>query len=229
MEYKEMIYQSERLVNPIILATDEYKGFPYYVVSNGTHPCAYVDVSGTKLHGMDYDEIDVFCHGGLTYSDKYLSGVDKTGWYIGWDYAHCDDWVGYYDNSRSFMRKANRWTTLEMIDECKDVIDQIIKITNKADENYMIDYTKEVRLSMKKIDLNEIKITDEFKNTMPTVHKFRDKYYCFRCMKMLPDKIIVDENYTLIDGYISYLLAKAFDWTEIEVIVRADGNTDETE
>lgn len=81
----------------------------------------------------------------------------------------------------------------------------------------------------KKINLNEIKITDEFKNTMPTVHKFRDKYYCFRQMKMLPDKIVIDENHTLIDGYISYLLAKAFNWNEIEVIVRINGNTVERE
>lgn len=81
----------------------------------------------------------------------------------------------------------------------------------------------------KKIDLNEIKITDEFKNIMPTVHKFKNKYYYFRQMKMLPDKIVVDEDYTLVDGYISYLLAKAFDWAEIEVIVRTNENTDETE
>lgn len=79
----------------------------------------------------------------------------------------------------------------------------------------------------KEINLNEIKITDEFKNTMPTVHKFRDKYYCFRCMKMLPDKIIVDENNTLVDGYCSYLLAKAFDITKVEVIVRENEYTEE--
>lgn len=48
-------------------------------------------------------------------------------------------------------------------------------------------------------------------------------------MKMLPDKIIVDENYTLTDGYCSYLLAKAFDVTEIEVIIRTNDDTEETE
>lgn len=81
----------------------------------------------------------------------------------------------------------------------------------------------------KTINLSEIKITDEFKATMPTVHKFRDKYYCFRQMKLLPDKIVVDENYTLLDGYISYLLAKAFDITNIEVVIKEIGHTDETE
>lgn len=85
-----------------------------------------------------------------------------------------------------------------------------------------MEYTRE-------IGLRKIKITDRFKNTMPSVQKFRDKYYCFRCMNMLPDKIIVDENYTLIDGYISYLLAKAFDWAKIEVIIRENEHTEETE
>lgn len=86
----------------------------------------------------------------------------------------------------------------------------------------MLEYTK-------KIKLNKIKVSDGFKNTMPTVHKFSEKYHHFRDIKVLPDKIIVDKKYTLVDGYISYLLAKAFDWSEIEVIVRINGNADETE
>lgn len=83
-----------------------------------------------------------------------------------------------------------------------------------------MEYTKE-------INLNNIKITDKFKKTMPTVHKFRDKYYCLRHTNVLPDKIIVDEDYTLVDGYISYLLAKAFGYTEVEVVIKESGNTDE--
>lgn len=40
----EMEYTNIR-IKPIRLATGTYKGFWYYVISMGTHPCAYVDVS----------------------------------------------------------------------------------------------------------------------------------------------------------------------------------------
>jgi hypothetical protein len=45
MEYiYEMVYQQSRC-KPQVLAHGVYHGRNYYVVSFGTHPCAYVDVS----------------------------------------------------------------------------------------------------------------------------------------------------------------------------------------
>lgn len=48
----EMEYQNTR-VKQYRLADGEYKGFRYYVLSLGTHPCAYVDVSGIPEDGID--------------------------------------------------------------------------------------------------------------------------------------------------------------------------------
>ena len=134
---KKMIYQADRLNPPERIAEGEYNGFNYYVLNLGTHPCAYVDVTNTKLHGEEYDDIDIECHCGLTYSSNRLSTVDKIGWFIGWDYAHFCDYAGYEINFPCNMRtNGKRWTTEEIVDECKAVIDQIVnKYTGEVTQN----------------------------------------------------------------------------------------------
>ena len=123
---KEMIYSAKRLNPPEMLADGEYNGFHFYVLSFGTHPCAYIDVTETDLNGKDYTDIDINCHFGLTYSREYLNTVDKKGWFIGWDYAHYCDFAGYeLEMPIGIRMNGKRWTTAEIVEECKQVIDQI--------------------------------------------------------------------------------------------------------
>jgi len=128
---KPMIYTAERK-QPEQIAAGTYKGLDYYVLSLGTHPCGYVNVVGTKLYGKDYDDIDIECHGGLTYANKSLRTVNDTGWFIGFDYAHYGDYMGY-DSLYSFDLTSDdkRWTTEEIVEECKNVIEQIIRLENE--------------------------------------------------------------------------------------------------
>ena len=63
---KQMIYSAVR-TQPEQLAVGDYKGFDYYVLSMGTHPCAYIDVTDTDLNGKDLCVIDLECHGEITY------------------------------------------------------------------------------------------------------------------------------------------------------------------
>ena len=119
----EMVYKKSRC-EPAVLAHDVYHGRNYYVVSLGTHPCAYVDVSdllSMARRKREYIENAIDCHGGITYSDAGLAVENKTGWYIGWDYAHCTDYAGYMPHESL----AKKWATAEMVSECKRVIDQI--------------------------------------------------------------------------------------------------------
>lgn len=126
---KEMVYSAQRIEPPLKLADGEYNGFTYYVLNLGTHPCAYIDVTDTNLNGVDYDNIDVECHFGLTYSREYLVTVDKKGWFIGWDYAHYCDFAGYELEMPDHIRtNGKRWTTAEIVNECKTVIDQLVTI-----------------------------------------------------------------------------------------------------
>lgn len=122
---KEMQYQKTRHTTTI-LDKGDYKGFNYAIVSYGTHPCCYVFLpKGHKYYGREYDEIDINCHGGLTYSgdDLYCNPVCITDtWIIGWDYAHCDDYTGYFEDEYNNLKK---WTTKEMQQEVFGVINQL--------------------------------------------------------------------------------------------------------
>lgn len=132
MMFKEMVYSPDR-IQPERIADGEYKGFKYYVLSLGTHPCAYVDVTETKLNGCHYDNIEIDCHGGLTYSNSGLATVEKEGWFIGWDYAHYADYAGYEAKFPYELRSnGKKWTTEEMVNECKVVIDQILNILKEG-------------------------------------------------------------------------------------------------
>ena len=62
----------------------------------------------------------------MTYSSEHLHTVDKKGWFIGWDYAHIYDFAGYeLEMPIDIRTNGKKWTTYEIINECKQVIDQI--------------------------------------------------------------------------------------------------------
>lgn len=123
---KEMIYKNacedERL------HAAEYKGYRYAIFSMGFHPCAYVEVPASHPYfGKSCDECDIDCHGGVAYSWNRLATFDdKNTWWIGWEYGHCDDYVGF----APFLG-GKKWTTAEIDKECKNVIEQLIAKENK--------------------------------------------------------------------------------------------------
>ena len=123
---QEMIYQQQR-IPPMRLAGGIHREISFYVLSLGTHPCAYVDVA--PLGDKAISEKDIECHGGVTYRRYYLATVDHRGDFIGWDYSHCTD----YSGALPFLDFGDRkkWTTAEMVAECKNVIDQIVEGCNE--------------------------------------------------------------------------------------------------
>ena len=129
---KEMEYKP-RFEAPVLLAKDFYKGYEYFVVSLGSHPCAYVALQEGQpyYNAINYDDVDIYCHGGCTFVEKGYHnntfGIDKRYTVIGWDYAHYNDFLGsYLDNSYLLScNEVKKWTTEEMIEECKQVIGQL--------------------------------------------------------------------------------------------------------
>ncbi|MDE5620467.1 MAG: hypothetical protein K2O29_01380 [Ruminococcus sp.] len=127
---REMIYRNKSITE--LLDSGTYNGYQYRIVSRGLHPCAYVKLpEGHKYYGLDYVDIPVDCHYGLTYSDSYVDGLFVgNGWWIGWDYGHCCDYSGFMmhehwkDVDTSYCKK---WTTTEILKEVKQVIDQLNK------------------------------------------------------------------------------------------------------
>ena len=128
MNFKPMEYKAKGSFD--VLADDTYKGYRFLIVSYGTHPCAYVVLPKTsKFYGKNYeneifDDLNFHVHGGLTYSEWGLKRLwGEKAYLIGWDYVHPGD---YYEYSLTlFLEK--KWSTEEIFEEVKEVIDEIIK------------------------------------------------------------------------------------------------------
>lgn len=122
-----------------VIAQGTYKGLNYYVKNiEGMHPTAYIELSQKfRLYNDAYElekyegKVSIECHGGVTYVSQTLRGVDNDGErnhrFVGWDYGHCTDFSGYYIGSERFSEKK-KWTTEEIIEECKEVIEQILNL-----------------------------------------------------------------------------------------------------
>lgn len=136
---KEMIYQSTRLNPPIVLASGNFDGYNYYVINLGTHPCGYVEIPSTsKYFNVDYDNIPVECHGGLTYGRGFLhtvADIEDDRYFIGWDYAHYGDYVGYHDSVFMSNYCDARYTTDDIVRECQRVIRQLKELEDVSDNN----------------------------------------------------------------------------------------------
>ena len=127
----EMKYTSEHYVK--ILDKGSYKGFDYAVVSYGTHPCSYIFIpKNHNYYGKSYDEIELDCHDGLTFSqeDLIFNPMVTDNWVIGWDYRHYTDYDGIYEAEfmkefKKYHKDLKKWTTKELIKEVKKVIEQL--------------------------------------------------------------------------------------------------------
>lgn len=129
---KEMIYGTKRKVE--VLYEGTYKDHKFAILNLGTHPTAYVE---NKLKGIvDYcdnqlENIDV--HFGFSYmGGAYWDKDDKTE-YLGWDYGHVGDYMGYSLDWDIFDFDEKKHTTKEIYDEVKSVIDQLIELENEGD------------------------------------------------------------------------------------------------
>jgi hypothetical protein len=126
---QEMVYQDKWLTldEVVILERDSYKGYEYFVVSYGIHPCAYIALKeGQPFYKAEsYEDVDVNCHGGCTFAEwGYGNLFNKTYKIIGWDYGHFNDFSGLYENAEC-LKDNKKWTTKEMVEECEHVIDQL--------------------------------------------------------------------------------------------------------
>lgn len=106
---------------------DTYRGLDYAVVNSNGYFGAYLNVEGTLLERFGayhkYDGVDDFItvHGGVTfgeskiYWDDYEAKDPIPGAWIGWDYAHKEDYGKTYKME-------------DVIEECKRTIDRICEL-----------------------------------------------------------------------------------------------------
>ena len=132
----EMTYDTDSKLQYHILATGEHRGVKFYVCNiNGSHPTAYIRIPKNKpLWSVDYFECDEYIkvHCGFTYARDNLAGVENNdrSWFIGWDYGHHGDYIGYYaHNPKDYLAThSKKWTTDEIIAECKLACEEVAKL-----------------------------------------------------------------------------------------------------
>lgn len=114
---KQMVY-TERHPHEV-LHSGEYRGYKFAITSLGSHPCAYIE---NKMGAYDQEDEKVYglgTHSDVTYCGECLwDEEDKTNW-IGWAYNLYTD----YACTRVFTREGKKWTTEEIYEEVKEVID----------------------------------------------------------------------------------------------------------
>ena len=115
---------------------EDYKGFTIIgVFINGGWRCGYVVIPKSHLYyGKDYTELDIDCHGGLTFSGNINENITKN-YCIGFDCIH---YMDSYDD-KSNIEYFNRETPLKdhigfirSVDfvrgECKSIVEQLIEL-----------------------------------------------------------------------------------------------------
>ena len=120
---KEMVYGMRK--EGEILAEGAQGKYTFKVISYGSHPCCYVSIpeSHPLYENLDLAEAIIDCHGGITFDGK-LSKFDDYNYYIGWDYAHCGDFVSMGIDF-GFHNEDKKYTTEELISDCFYVIGQV--------------------------------------------------------------------------------------------------------
>ena len=130
---KEMIYSPKR--EREILVHDVFDGVEFYIVSLGSHPCAYVRVPEKcrQIVESEIEHFDLNCHGGITYvGDGNLPWGKFPGFWIGWDYAHAGDYTalpeGYPEDD------GHKWTTTEILNEIKEFVTEMLALCGREEK-----------------------------------------------------------------------------------------------
>lgn len=126
---KEMEYKKHNgEINFEILDKGQEKGIYWWIVSYGSHPCAYLAIKKRhEFFGKDTIDINLPVHGGITYSksDYHFNPIclGDDFWIIGWDYAHYRDYSTIFNNNQD-----KKWTIEEIKKEVMLAIEELEKV-----------------------------------------------------------------------------------------------------
>lgn len=131
MKYKNVEYQLWK--NPMTGTYCAYvklqKNHPFIVTLRKTHIEELYQ--GRKIKVNNFRDLPIKVHGKLSFGRYYKDNSNPRftkGWWIGWDYGHKGDFAPKLKLKRG--RKEKFWSEKEVIAECKNVIEQVIKYYN---------------------------------------------------------------------------------------------------
>lgn len=107
-----------------ILFEGDYNERHYIIRYMGHHPCAYVEFKN-EFEEDSEEWNEVLCHCGINYKGPAFWNKDDNKFYIGWDYGHLSDWSNIYTEEQNMHFNNRKWTTSEIYEEVKNVIDYL--------------------------------------------------------------------------------------------------------
>lgn len=203
---EKLLYNRDKIGQVVIIENSKYKGYEYYIVSYGSHPCCYV-IPHITFNSEEAYKIDV--HGGITWNERFLPGklameAKKYGLIqvLGWDYNHLGDrhltpayLPSVLDNPDDKM-----WTYEELLNDVHNVIDQIIKLENpEKGEGGLQEKPAKEDLSSKSTETllnNLVELNLQFIRTMNkcTMEMERAKHKVEEAFNELQDKLTVESH-----------------------------------
>lgn len=109
---KPMIYGAKRIIE--VLDEGYFEDYHYCIISFGTHPAAYIELPRWHQYYGTGNGLQI---------------INSDGFWIGWDYAHFDDYNGFEAIYPEYLQtNGKKWTTEEIFKEIKDVILQLKNI-----------------------------------------------------------------------------------------------------
>ena len=130
---KPVVYQKERMI--YVLHKGVCGGHKFCILNLGTHPTAYVECKLKDCYDYHDGRLwDIPVNGGFTYfGEAHWDETDKTK-YLGWDYGHCGDFAGYYEEGTYLAENTKKWTTEEIYAEVLNAISHLVDI-ERSNEN----------------------------------------------------------------------------------------------
>lgn len=123
-----------KIKDRLILHEGNIDGYNFWIISYGSHPCAYVELPQTHPYygkcDCDAYDLDINVHGGITFGNYGLGSIiSQDKFLLGWDYNHYND----YNCRDELYRLASgkKWTTEEIYKDVQNVIKQLKSLENK--------------------------------------------------------------------------------------------------
>lgn len=133
----------------IIEEKNTYHNYDYIIkFFEDGHRCGYVKIPDNHIfYQKNYDDIDIDCHGGLTFSELSDGNDLEKGYWIGFDCAHFDDKYDtdnilkhfgidalnrYYQCAEKYVDDSATVKSLDFVrNECKKIIQQLKEYENE--------------------------------------------------------------------------------------------------
>lgn len=135
MLHRKMVYKPYKTTG-VLLFKIKIDSFIGIGINLGTHPCCYIASTAKEkalteadIHDLPYQPHGCFTYAGKFEKKSYFTEEEAKLYWIGWDYAHYNDYNGSLQNTslQQFNSQAKKYSTMHLIKDTEEIIKQYKK------------------------------------------------------------------------------------------------------